>query len=1443
MLVKFIMRWRPLALLGLCLLGLALRLYNLNWDQGNNFHPDERQILFHVVAVGWPSSLAQFFDPVKSPLNPHFFAYGSFPIYILALLGHILLHPSPDMYSLPALTLVGRALSAIFDSGTIFLTAWLALLLFPDSSPDRRYAWGGALLAAALVAFTPFQLQLAHFYAVDSMLLFFVVCTLVASIKLIQTEKALLWTLLTGLSYGLALATKFSAAPLAISIVIAVLLRWYQRRDIWSAINMLLYAALVTVVTAFVAQPYAFLDWQNFVSQVSDQGSLARGMLDLPYVRQFAGTIPVVYQVQNMVLWGMGLTLGLVALAGLGWFLWRFLGQRKVDAWLVVLAWVVIYGAINCSFYVKFMRYMLPIYPLLTLMAAALPLLFIQHEWKVAEGSRLLTQKAIKIAPYVVIALMLLGTIFQGLALLNVYSAPNTRVQASRWIFSHLQPGSVLTYEQWDDPLPVAVDGHDPTIFPQETYNDASGNPTTGLALYDDDTDAKAGQLANLLPKINAITMATDRLDKSIPRLPSRYPLTIHYYQLLFSGQLGFHLAAQFENRPHLLGITLDDSSADESYSVFDHPTAKIFVRDNPYPYTSAQLYQKLTQGVELPAPGSNLSGSQRSLLLSSQQIQDNQQSPSFGEQFPPDSFANQVPLLLWWLVLTLLGLSMFPLVFPAFRALADRGYIFGKLLGLLLLAYLSWLLAATRILTFSRLSVLLIAVVLIAMGGIAFLRQRSNIMEWVRQHLPALLWGEILFSLAFLFFVSIRMLNPDVWSPYRGGEKPMELAFLNAILRSPHMPPLDPWFAGGYINYYYYGYVIFAALIKLTGILPTTAFNLAIPTLFALTFTGAVVIVYSFVKSIPFALLGGYFAALIGNLDGLVQIRGQIVALLTHSQPALFDYWQSSRIIPFTINEFPFWSFLFADLHPHVIDMPIAVCMLGILATLFLSIKQPDVQPESTVEIKALRKERGLLYLIAAFIFGTIACVNPWDAPVYALLLAATLLIQLVIEKRPQSIRVAGFSLLSCLWVLVGICMLGYGLYLPFYSSYQQLYVNGLGLVKQGSSLSDFLLVFGFWLFLAFSFFLYEWHRRWIARPGTFASTIRSGWFSFSLRSTPGYIVLCVVVLLVLAVLGVKFLLAAIVLLGLYLLITTVRARIGVPATPSSTVDGESEMALEAEEIAPSFSAPALKAHHHTLIYTYLLLLMGVSICLGIEVVYVRDFLDGGDYARMNTVFKFSMQAWLCLAIGGALVVYRFWHILSGIGRRIWMAMLTVLVVGCSLFLTQGTAARIADHQLWVETQTPAVSADYVPTLDGFAFVRSWYPADAAAIEWLNAHVSGSPVILEAVLPDSYQWGNRISVYTGLPDVLGWPDHEGEQRYNDQVSGRVADIVTMYTTPDTTQALALLRHYHVRYVYVGPLERQTYAKQSSAGLDKFNHMAGLRVVYHTSDVTIYEVI
>ncbi len=590
-----------------------LSLYGAGSGQGTNFHPDERQIMYQVVKLSWPTSWRQFLDQANSPLNPHFFAYGTFPLYLLAFVGNLLSHISPALADFAHLTLTGRVLNVLFDTSTIALTAWLALLLTPDTTPDRRRAWSVALLAAACVAFTPFEVQQAHFYTVDTMTLFFVMLTMLACVKLIRTEKPVLWSLVAGLGYGLGLATKTSAAPLALPLLIALSLRWYHKRDLWEVIIPLIYTACLTALIFIIAMPYALLDFSEFSKQVSDQGDLARGLIDLPYVRQFAGTIPVLYQLDNLILWGLGLTLGLVSLAGLLWLCWR-LWQHEMASWLVPLSWVLLYGAINCTFFTKYMRYMLPLYPLLVLMGACMliSLTAFKLDWNTTYA------RAVRAGSYVLIALVLVGTLFQCLALNAIYSQPNTRIQASEWIFQHLKPGTVLTYEQWDDALPVVVDGKDPSIYPQASYMDASGNAQEGLDLYGDDTVAKASMIATMLMQVGAITMPTDRLDKSIPRLTERYPLTIHYYALLFSGQLGFHLGAQFEAHPSFLGITLNDSSADESYSVFDHPNARIYLRNADFPFTTAaQLEAFLLQGVRLPPPNpqQTSTGRQRSPL------------------------------------------------------------------------------------------------------------------------------------------------------------------------------------------------------------------------------------------------------------------------------------------------------------------------------------------------------------------------------------------------------------------------------------------------------------------------------------------------------------------------------------------------------------------------------------------------------------------------------------------------------------------------------------------------------------------------------------------------------------------------------------------------------------------------------------------------------------
>jgi hypothetical protein len=201
---------------------------------------------------------------------------------------------------------------------------------------------------------------------------------------------------------------------------------------------------------------------------------------------------------------------------------------------------------------------------------------------------------------------------------------------------------------------------------------------------------------------------------------------------------------------------------------------------------------------------------------------------------------------------------------------------------------------------------------------------------------------------------------------------------------------------------------------------------------------------------------------------------------------------------------------------------------------------------------------------------------------------------------------------------------------------------------------------------------------------------------------------------------------------------------------------------------------------------------------------------------------------------------------------RNVWIVLFAGILLGSSIFLISGTQARVSDPQIWAEVQPPPGGIQPKGlSLDGMAYMRGWYPGDYAAINWINAHIGGDPTIVEAS-DGNYYWYGRVSIYTGLPDVLGWGSREYEQRYGDEVFSRQNDVQTFWGTTDPNAALSFLRQYQVQYVYVGQMERTCYIMDqsgcvplSTGALAKFSTLqqAGdLKIVYQNSDVTLYKV-
>ena len=1447
-------------------LALGLRLFGHNWDDGWYLHPDERFIAIvvsdriHVPSAG---DLSVIFDPARSPLNPRAddadgrpqsFAYGSLPLYVVAIVGWFAGHlTGVDYHAYRNVAAVGRPLTALLDTATVLLAMAFAA---------RVYGRAVAALTGILLATSVILIQLAHFFTTDTWITFFAVATLFAALRLWETRR-LGWAMVAGAAVGAGLATKVSVVTLLVPVLVAALAPEGRPRRPFverSGVIRLGAAAVAALLVFAVFEPYALWRPGPFIEDALTQWEIVSGRFDVPFTRQFVGTTRGVYQIDNLVRWGLGPLLGLAAIAGTLAAIRRTLRHRSPGDILLV-TWVVTYFALVATAEAKFLRYMAPIVPALVILAAA---------WLTDLASRHELHRWRRAVTWCLVGLVVLGTAAWALAFEAIYTQTHPRVAASEWIYRNIPPGATLTAEYWDDALPIPVTGQ-----PPDTYR------TLTLDLYADRHNESAfAYLVDQLAQADYIVLSSDRLSASIPRLPWRYPVYKQYYHLLDNGQLGFQLVYHGTNYPRLGPVTIVDEAADESFRVYDHPEVRIYKKVERL--STEELRDRFAWA--LAQPWWPTRERPDAYLLDGMPPGQRQAAQDLGwsARLTRNSVAATV---VWLIALALLGLATLPATLLLLRAFPDLGWGLARTVGLVAVGYLVWIGASLGVSRFT-LPWIIVAVVLTAFASWGGLRgQLPPLLYEVRRRRPVIIASELAFLVGFGFFLFLRSLNPDLWHTYWGGEKPMEMAYISAIGRSATFPPYDPWFAGGVMNYYYYGFYLMALLWKLTGVPPEIGFQLAAATLAGLVTAAAFSLSAALCSRalrlehpraiVSCGVLGTVLLVAMGNLDAV----GQIVA----TRSLRVDYWQSSRVVDYAITEFPYFSLLWADVHPHLLALPVMLLLLALLYAWLL--RPPDT--------------RGgfwpwLWSGAAALTGGSIAVINSWDLPLTVLFTGAVLVTAALRNKR-RPWRTVGFAVLQC----AALVIVARWLFEPFFSRFVVL-VSGVARTTEGTALPQYLVHFGPFLGIVALAGLTFAVRHYAVRAAAHDSAPVDMFVVLTtvVAALAGYTIVVLVLgpLRWLSIGGIAISLFGAAVMGFGVPLVSCGSLTAIrPVLPLLAVvaGGLAPVRPTAAVLIPALAVSAALwvrlRDRPGAGMAALALAAAVGIGFGVDLVYVVDDLSGSDWARMNTVFKFYFESWPLYALAATVAMaWLIRAVLSGTvsspigliahpkarGRpqrgvehtvqvlvaRAALAGAVVLVLAGLAYPIFATRTRLAEHMPGSPT---------TPTLDGLAWMRgSWifnaagqpidFSGDYDAIRWLREHTQGLPVILEASIGPYRGNGSRIAAATGLPDVLGWDRHQRQQRPWPEIDERLLDVRRIYTSTDVNEKRALLHRYGVRYIIVGDVERHTIIQApfagatqpaepyaSPEGLAAFDQMLGtdLRLVFESGNTRIYEVL
>ena len=573
-------------LITILIIGFFLRVYGVNWDLGFHLHPDERMLIMVADKI-------HFFNQ----LNPDFFNYGTLPIYILKGSAQLIDFIFKTTYATyDGMLLFGRYISIICDLLIIILIYKISQLLFKKQSISQ--------FACFFYAIAFFPIQNSHFFVVDvflnlfSTLLIFLLLKFINLTSLVrphQSGNVYRYVILIGITYAAMLTTKFTAVVfLPLILLIFILFSIFQSPIRGTCLPAGRFAFLIRsiriifpfsstlFVFSFLFMPYAFLNHERFISDVLAQMKMNSDPYIFPYTLQYVATTPYLYYLKNIFLWGLGPIISIMSIVGFCFLMINLKlktqnsnPQLKTKIFFfqitnyqllitIFLLFYLFYFIVIGRSAVKFMRYMLLLYPMFCIMAA-----YGINYIKVSFKSKLLNY---------IITLLLIFSCIYCLMFVNIYSQQHTRIAATEWINKNIPAGSYVATEHWDDGMPLTGG---------EKFNRIE------LPLYERPDDKRKWDelITPRLKQAEYIIIASNRLYVPLQKLAdcnkytSCYPITAKYYKDLFAGQLGFKQIAEFAAYPSLplitqllnYPITINDQSADESFTVYDHPKIIIF--------------------------------------------------------------------------------------------------------------------------------------------------------------------------------------------------------------------------------------------------------------------------------------------------------------------------------------------------------------------------------------------------------------------------------------------------------------------------------------------------------------------------------------------------------------------------------------------------------------------------------------------------------------------------------------------------------------------------------------------------------------------------------------------------------------------------------------------------------------------------------------------------